>query len=165
MMLNSTPQNNASPEARKRKLFSRLFLALFAASLPATAVALAVLTTLTSLAPHPDISGLTAVSIGIVGILAFFIFLYKYQTYSGLNTKQRWVVLAIHACVILMLFAFVIWLGFYSPWKGDLVWGSYDLEIASRSWIISIIVIGVITLLGSFFDLIRKLTPDSMVEM
>jgi hypothetical protein len=103
---------------------------------------------------HPDVLGLSAISVGIVGILVFFMFLYKYQIHSGMTAHRRWVALLIHGMMIIVLFLLVILFGFiWEVGKIDM-WGNYSLEIASRSWVIAVLVVGTITLLGSFFDLI-----------
>jgi hypothetical protein len=103
---------------------------------------------------HPDALGLSAISVGIVGILVFFIFLYRLQIDCALSRHRRWIALIIHAFLVVLFFVLVIVLGFVSEFGRPDLWGNYNVETASRSWIICILVVGAITLLGSFLELI-----------
>jgi hypothetical protein len=109
---------------------------------------------------HPDVLGLSAISVGIIGIISFYIFLYRYQIDGNLTRHQRWIVLLVHALVILLLFCVVIVLGFVLEFGIPDRWGNYNLQTASRSWIISILVVGAITMLGSFLELIGYSSPS-----
>jgi hypothetical protein len=142
-------------EEARRIFFCRVFAWVIALTLPATILALVAARWLERLTPHPDVLGLTAVSIGIMGVMVFFIFLYKYQILAQLSTRKRIRALLAHAAMVILLFILVIWLGFASPWSRMEIWGNWDLETASRSWVITVIVVGTISLLGSFFDFIR----------
>lgn len=135
--------------------FRIFLLAVIVAVLPATAYALMLIPTFESLLLHPDVPGLVAVSVGIVGILIFFIFVYKYQTSFEGTFRARMVLLVAHALLVVLLFALVIHIGFGMPWSTDRIWGSYDCETAARSWIIAVIVVGTLTGLGSLFDAMR----------
>jgi uncharacterized membrane protein len=102
------------------------------------------------------VHGLIAVSVGILGILVFFIFLYKYQMLATQSRRARIVALIVHSAIILVLFLGLIWAGYDSPWSERAFWGDYNLHEATKSWVIAVIVLGSITLLGSLFDFVRK---------
>jgi len=141
---------------RRNRFYSRAFLLAISLTLPLAIVGLWVLSVLT-LWPHDvDIRGLIAISVGILGLLIFFIFLYKFQMLTSLTRHGRWLAMGLHALVVLLLFIILIWLGFDSPWRDRTFWGSYTLHDASKPWIIGVLVIGIITLLGSLFDFLRK---------
>ncbi|MDH7514898.1 MAG: hypothetical protein QHI48_03340 [Bacteroidota bacterium] len=125
-------------------------------TLPVTALCLWLLAVVDIFPNMPDIHGLIAVSIGILGLLIFYIFLYKYQITAPMDAKRRILFMIFHVFVSLFLFLFLIWAGFKAPWKMKPLWGNYELNTAVRSWIISIFVLGFITLLGSVFDSFRK---------
>jgi len=149
--------------ATRRIFFCRLFLAAIIFTVPATALLLIAFRWLNRLNFHPDMIGLTAISIGIIGVLVFFIFLYKYQTSAPLTMQHRWILLAVHLLSVFLLFLLVMWLGFASPWSRNNIWGNYDLETASRTWVITVIVVGAISLLGGLFNTMRLYTrpnPD-----
>ncbi len=141
---------------RRRRFWSRVFIVVISLVLPVTVLALWLLTYVRIWRPELDVTGLMAISIGILGILVFFIFLYKYQIVSKLDHRQRWIALGVHAGIVLALFLGCIWLAFDSPWSDRMVWGDYDMQDVAKSWIISVLVIGTISLLGSLFDLIRR---------
>ena len=147
-----------SPEIleRRRKFWARVFIVVIAAVFPLTGLALWALTYIRIWRPELDVTGLMAISIGILGILVFFMFLHKYQVVSKLDHRQRWIALGLHAATVLGLFLGCIWLAFDSPWSGAMVWGEYEMQDVAKSWIISVLVVGTITMLGSLFDLIRK---------
>jgi uncharacterized membrane protein len=141
---------------RRARFWARVFLFTLAATLPLTALALWVLSYL-PLWPHDqDVHGLIAVSIGIVGILVFFIFLYKYQMLSTLNRRARIAALVLHGSIVLLLFLLLIWGGYDSPWKSMAFWGDFTLHETIKTWVIAVLVIGTLTLLGSLFDYVRK---------
>ena len=144
-----------TPVQQASRGFRIFLLAVIIAVLPATAYALMLIPTFESLLLHPDVPGLVAVSVGIVGILIFFIFVYKFQTTLGASFRTRMVLLVAHALLVVLLFALVIHIGFGMPWSTDRIWGSYDCETAARSWIIAVIVVGTLTGLGSLFDAMR----------
>lgn len=146
----------ASPSLQQVSRGYRIFLlVVIVAILPATAYALMLIPTFESLLLHPDVPGLVAVSVGIVGILIFFIFVYKYQTSFDGTFRMRMVLLVGHALLVVLLFAIVIRVGFGMPWSTERIWGSYDCETAARSWIIAVIVVGTLSGLGSLFDAMR----------
>ena len=136
--------------------YSALFLWLIILALPVTALALWLFRLADLWNTDGDIMGLLAVSIGILGILIFFIFLHKYELNALPSRRARWFALGIHGGIIAVLFLFLIWYGFYSPWKDIELWGTYTLEEASKPWVISVLVIGVITILGNLFDLLGE---------
>lgn len=141
---------------RRARFWARVFLLTLAATMPLTAIALWLLSYL-PLWPHDrDVHGLIAISIGIVGILVFFIFLYKYQMLSTLNRRGRIAALVLHGSVVLLLFLLLIWGGYDSPWKTMAFWGDYTLHETIKTWVIAVLVIGTLTLLGSLFDYVRK---------
>ncbi len=143
-------------EERRRLLVKPLFMTAIGASLPLTALLLWLLSALQMWPQAVDIMGLLAISVGILGIFVFFMFLYKYQMTAIASTRRRGILLIVHAAVTLTLFLFTIWLGYDSPWSRQLIWGNYDMLSAAKTWIISVLVIGSITLLGSMIDLIRR---------
>jgi len=143
-------------QERRNRFYSRAFLLAISLTLPLTVAALALLSAL-HLWPHDqDIRGLVAISVGIIGLLIFFIFLYKFQMLTTLTRRGRWLTMTLHALVVLLLLIIIIWLGFDSPWRDADYWGSYTLYDASKPWIIAVIVIGSISLLGSIFDFVRR---------
>ncbi|MFZ1730617.1 MAG: hypothetical protein WBQ23_14505 [Bacteroidota bacterium] len=146
----------ADPGDRRSRIVKYLFLFAISSSLPLTILVLWLLAYVQMWPRDVDVSGLLAISIGILGILIFFMFLYKYQMNVIVSARRRWIMLGGHAAVTLALFFFTIWLGYDSPWKDELIWGGYDMLASTKPWIISVLVIGSITLLGSLFDLIRK---------
>lgn len=152
-----------------KQRYHRFFLWIIWLSLPMTAFLLWIIAASAHLAPHPDIPGLTASSVGILGFLVFFIFVYKYQIYITVIDRKRWVLLGIHALTIFIQFIILIWLSFASPWHSLLLWGSYSLEHTGRVWVIAVIVLGTITLLGSLFDAIRHMeqsqSKDGEIEV
>ena len=160
-MADSQAENSGKPDEsgsgrRRTRIIKNLFMFAICCSLPLTILVLWLLAYV-QMWPHDvDISGLLAISIGILGILIFFMFLYKYQMIIAQSIRRRWLLLAMHALVTLVLFLFTIWLGYDSPWADELIWGSYDMLASAKPWIISVLVIGSITLLGSLFDLMRR---------
>lgn len=141
---------------RRNRFYSRAFLLAISLTLPMTVAALCILGAL-RLWPHDqDIRGLVAISVGIIGILIFFIFLYKFQMLSTLTRRRRWLAMTLHALVVLLLLIILIWLGFDSLWHDVAYWGSYTLHEASKPWIIAVLVIGSLSLLGSVFDYVRR---------
>lgn len=149
---------DAAAVNRRLRIILMLHIYVMSLCLPVTAGVLFGLAAVPLFRENPDVHGLLAVSTGILGVLVFFIFLFKYQTTALLDFRHRVLFLLLHATVTAVLFFTVIWLGFASPWHATPYWGSYDLNTAARSWVISVIVIGSITLLGSIFDLFRRLT-------
>ncbi|MDT8325398.1 MAG: hypothetical protein RRA94_14895 [Bacteroidota bacterium] len=150
--------------ARRARFWSRVFLVTIATTLPLTAFALWLLSYL-PLWPHDlDVHGLIAVSIGIIGILVFFIFLYKYQMLSTMTRKARIVALTLHGVLVLVLFLLLIWAGYDSPWRSIAFWGDYSLHESIKSWVIAVLVIGTLTLLGSLFDFVRKRLAGELRE-
>jgi|GEM_PF-1427523 hypothetical protein len=143
-------------QERRNRFYSRAFLLAISLTLPLTVAALCVLSALRLWPEDQDIRGLVAISVGIVGILVFFIFLYKFQMLTSLTRRGRWLAMTLHALVVLLLLIIVIWLGFDSPWQDVAYWGSYTLHDASKPWIIAVIVIGSLSLLGSIFDFMRR---------
>ncbi|MBN1447872.1 MAG: hypothetical protein JXA28_08060 [Bacteroidetes bacterium] len=149
-------QNERADIEQRNRFYSRAFLLAISLTLPLTIVGLWLLNVLT-LWPHDaDIRGLIAVSVGILGLLIFFIFLYKFQMLTSLTRHGRWLAMTLHALVVLLLFIILIWLGFDSPWKDRAYWGNFTLYEAVKPWIIAVLVIGTISLLGSVFDFLRK---------
>jgi hypothetical protein len=148
--------DTGNEEERRRRFVKPLILTAIAVALPATALLLWLLSAVQMWPQAADIMGLLAVSVGILGILLFFMFLYKYQMTAVAPDRRRWILLLVHAAVTLTLFLFMIWLGYDSPWSRRMIWGNYDLLSAAKPWIISVLVIGSITMLGSMIDLIRR---------
>ncbi|MCB2203673.1 hypothetical protein KQI65_02910 [bacterium] len=143
-------------QARRTRFWARVFAITMIATLPVTAIALWLLTYL-PLWPHDlDVHGLIAISVGIVGVLVFFIFLYKFQMLATLTRRRRIVALILHACVVLLLFLLLIWGGYDSPWRDHAFWGTFNLQEAVKPWVIAVLVIGTLTMLGSLFDYVRK---------
>lgn len=142
--------------ARRARFWARVFLTTLAATLPLTAMALWLLSYLPFWPQDRDVHGLIAISIGIVGILVFFIFLYKYQMLSTLTRRGRITALILHGSIVLLLFLLLIWGGYDSPWKSIAFWGDYTLHETIKTWVIAVLVIGTLTLLGSLFDYVRK---------
>ncbi|PLX24110.1 MAG: hypothetical protein C0600_13580 [Ignavibacteria bacterium] len=151
---------NESVEARNReradRFYSRVFLFAISFTLPLTIIALWVLAVVAVWPEDRDIQGLLAISVGIVGLLVFFIFLYKFQMNAAFTRNGRRVAMLLHALVVILLFLTMVWLAFDSPWKHVEIWGHYDLQEGCKPWIIAVLVIGSITLLGSLFDYIRR---------
>jgi len=159
--LPSSVKNEAAMLVRRRRFWSRVFLVAMLGTPPITMLALQLLTYIEAWRPELDVSGLIAMSVGILGILIVFIFLYKYQMITDFRGRGRWFALLTHALVVLALFFLCIWLAFDSPWSGVAIWGSYDLQTVVKPWIIAVLVIGTITLLGSLFDIIRGRMMDT----
>lgn len=147
---------DATELARRARFWSRVFLLTMGTTLPLTAFALWMLSYLPFWPQDQDVHGLIAVSVGIVGILVFFIFLYKYQMLSTLSRRGRIIALVVHGVIILVLFLLLIWGGYDSPWRATTLWGDYTLHETIKSWVIAVLVIGTLTLLGSLFDFVRK---------
>lgn len=95
-----------------------------------------------------EVLGLLAVFFGVIGTLAFFAFMYQYYLEKRNARMERRALLAIHILAIGLLYLLIQWLGFFSPWCHLEIWGSYDIQTASRSWIIAVLSIGTITLVG-----------------
>lgn len=142
--------------AKRRIIVIRVYIAVIILSLPFTATVLVILHSVNPFGRHPDMSGLTATSIGIIGVIVFYIFLHKLQTSVAWTLRRRMVWLLAHLASIVTLFFVIVWLGFSSAWSKLPMWGDYELQTTSRSWVISVIVIGSITWLGSLFDLLRQ---------
>ncbi|MBE0646091.1 MAG: hypothetical protein IH600_18560 [Bacteroidetes bacterium] len=145
-----------STSERRGRIIKFLFLFTITCSLPLTALLLWGLAYIQMWPRDIDIMGLLAISVGILGILIFYIFLYKYQMNLVEDTRRRWIMLALHGAITLVLFLLTIWLGYDSPWGHELIWGSYDMLSAAKPWIISVLVIGSITLLSILFEMIRS---------
>jgi hypothetical protein len=124
-------------------------------TLPATAAALWFLSAVPIRPTQPDIDGVSAVSVGILGIVAFFRFLYKLQGTMDI-LRLRLAVLVLHAAMTAFLFLCLVNIGFDAPWTSMPVWGSYGPADACRSWIIAVLVAGSITLFTGVFDLVRE---------
>ena len=153
-----------APDSRRRFIL-RIYVAVLVASLPLTVILLIGLHISDSVMTlHEDMMGLAATSVGIIGVLLFYIFLYKLEILESWTTRQRVFGLGFHFLSIFFLFFIVIWLGIASKWSATCFWGSYDLQTTSRSWVITVIVVGTITLLGSFFDLLRRYTFSRMSD-
>lgn len=157
--------DTAAPDAAKReelkhtradRFYTRVFLFTISFTLPLTILALWILAVVTVYPEDRDIQGLLAISVGIVGILVFFIFLYKFQMKAAFTRNGRMVAMLLHALVVILLFLIMVWLAFDSPWKHVEIWGHYDLQEGCKPWIIAVLVIGSITLMGSLFDYIRR---------
>ena len=151
-------RNGAGPDAQRRhRLFlRRLLVTAIILTLPLTAGALWILSGVRMWPDEIDINGLLATAVGILGIFVFFLLVYRLQTGAECSTRGRFLLLALHVAVMLGLFLFTIWLGYDSPWRSRLLWGSYDMLTAAKSWIISVLVIGSITMLGVLMDIVRK---------
>jgi hypothetical protein len=147
-----------APEQPQRRshVEIRILAILLVIAHPASGAILWALHVLDPFPGHPDMAGLTATSIGIVGIIVFYIFLYKLETSSNWTMRERIAWTIGHILSIILLFYMLIWIGFASPWRQLPLWGDYNLETMARSWVISVIVVGTITLLGGGFDLIRR---------
>jgi hypothetical protein len=150
------PSAEGGRNAARVRVTGRRFLVFMAAMLPLTAFLLWMLTFVEIWEREWDILGLIAVSIGIIGILIFYMFLYKYEMNVPLTRSGRWMMLGTHALITIALFFGMIWLGLDSPWSGELIWGTYDLHTASKPWIISVLVIGTLTGLGVLFDMLGE---------
>jgi len=142
--------------ARRTRFWSRIFLLAMGLTLPVTAITLWLLTLLPLWPQDLDVHGLIAISVGIVGILVFFIFLYKYQMLTMLRRRGRIIAMVIHGMVVLLLFIILIWAGYDSPWHSTAIWGDFNLHETIKPWVIAVLVFGSITLLGSLFDFVRK---------
>ncbi|MBR9977748.1 MAG: hypothetical protein KFH87_06625 [Bacteroidetes bacterium] len=149
----TTPGKN---ESRREELLCRIFLIAITAVLPLTAMLLWGLAYVQMWPRAIDIMGLLAISVGILGVFFFFMFLYKYELRAAPTQRRRIGLLVLHTIITLLLFLFTIWLGYDSPWRAEMIWGNYDMHTASKPWIISVLVIGSITLLGSLIDLLRS---------
>lgn len=149
----TTPGNH---ESRREELLCRIFLFAITAVLPLTALLLWGLAYIQMWPREIDIMGLLAISVGILGVFFFFMFLYKYELRGPRTQRHRIGLLVMHAVITLLLFLFAIWLGYDSPWRAEKIWGNYDMQTAAKPWIISVLVIGSITLLGSLIDLLRR---------
>jgi hypothetical protein len=124
-------------------------------TLPATSAALWFLSAVPIRPTQPDIDGVSAVSVGILGIVFHFRFLYKLQgTMQGM--RMRIMILALHAAMTAFLFLCLVNIGYDAPWTSTPVWGSYGLADACKSWIIAVLVAGSITLFTGVFDLVRE---------
>ena len=134
----------------------RLLVTALVVTLPATAVALWILTGIEMWPVDVDINGLLATAVGILGVFVFFLLLYRLQTGAECGIRGRLGLLGLHAGITVLLFLFTIWLGYDSPWRSHLLWGSYDMLSAAKSWIISVLVIGSITMLGVIMDMVRR---------
>jgi len=153
--ISSTPQSRTGRDPRHGKLLGYYPLVIIGI-LPMTAAALRLLSLIPPIAGFPDINGLIAVSVGILGLIIFYIFLYKYQITARLTRRTRYLLMGLHVAITALLFLGLIWLGFNSPWHAAHIWGNYEYNTAVRSWIIAVLVLGVITLLGSLFDCVRR---------
>jgi hypothetical protein len=149
------PRPSPKPEPHHR-IIMLVFIVALSGSLPGSAALLVLLHAFDPFHGHPDMAGLTATSIGIIGIIIFYTFLYKFQTTSPWSRRARLAWLSGHLASIIVLFYFIVWLGFASPISGSVLWGDYDLQTTAKSWVISDIVVGTITLLGGLFDLLRR---------
>lgn len=149
------PAGSADTVRRHRLLLRRLLVTALVATLPATAIALWILTGVEMWPVDIDINGLLATAVGIMGVFVFFLLLYRLQTGAECSVRGRLALLGLHGAITLLLFLFTIWLGYDSPWSSHLLWGSYDMLSAAKSWIISVLVIGSITMLGVIMDLVR----------
>jgi hypothetical protein len=147
---------DADGHDRRRRFYIRLFVVIILLSLPVTMLLLYLLTFVGFWPQNVDITGLLAISVGILGVLIFFMFLYKYQIAVGHGVRERWMLLAAHAVVVLVLFFGCIWLAFDSPWSQSELWGEYSMYDVAKTWIISVLVVGSISLLGSLFDIMRN---------
>ena len=141
---------------RRARFWSRVFMVTIVCTLPVTAVALWLLTYLPLWPNDLDVHGLIAVSIGILGILVFFIFLYKYQMLSTMTRRGRILSLVVHGVFVLLFFLVLVWIGYDAPWREVQVWGDYSVHDTIKSWVIAVLVIGSISLLGSLFDFVRR---------
>ena len=148
--------DSAHRAAKHRIILVRIYLAVIILCLPFTVTVLIVLYSADPFGSHPDMSGLTATSIGIIGIIVFYLFLYKLQTSVAWTIRRRIEWLLVHLASIVTMFYLIVWLGFSSAWSARPLWGDYELQTTSRSWIISVIVVGSITWLGNLFDLLRQ---------
>jgi heme/copper-type cytochrome/quinol oxidase subunit 4 len=152
----TTTTENGESWDRRRRFYSRLFVGVMIAVLPITVLALWLLTWLVFWKVNVDAMGLLATSVGILGILVFFMFLYKYQIIMNCDHRGRVIALVVHGLITLALFLGCIWLAYDSPWTSVKLWGDYDMLSTAKPWIISVLVVGTISLLGSLFDLVRK---------
>ncbi len=141
---------------KRRRFYSRLFIWVMSSVLPLTALTLWLLTYLRFWRDNVDAMGLLAISVGILGILVFFMFVYKYQVIMKCDHRGRWLALLVHALIVVALFLGCIWLAFDSPWSAMKLWGDFDMLSVAKTWIISVLVVGTISLLGSLFDHVRK---------
>jgi hypothetical protein len=149
---------NAMSEAerRHRSLVRRILVWSIVLTLPVTSGLLWLLSGIQMWPEEIDIMGLLAISVGILGVFIFFMLLYRFQTGAICSRRRRWGFLFLHTGIVLVLFLFTIWLGYDSPWRSLLIWGNYDMLSAVKPWIISVLVIGSITLLGVMVDIVRK---------
>ncbi|MBR9974689.1 MAG: hypothetical protein KFF77_03840 [Bacteroidetes bacterium] len=146
----------ADPRPRHGVLIRRLLVTSLVVTLPATAFLLWILTGIEMWPENIDINGLLATAVGILGVFVFFLLLYRLQTGAQCSIRGRLALLGLHAGITVVLFLFTIWLGYDSPWRSRLLWGSYDMLSAAKSWIISVLVIGSITLMGVIMDMVRR---------
>ena len=151
-----TAHRMSDSQRRHRQLMRRILLWAIVLTLPATAALLWLLSGLQFWPQAMDLMGLLAISVGILGIFFFFMLLYRAQSGADCSHRRRWALLALHAAVVLHLLLFTVWLGYDSPWRSIPLWGSYDMLSAAKPWIISVLVIGSITMLGSVMDIMRK---------
>ncbi len=150
------PPPSAEELVKRARFWSRIFLLAMGLTLPVTAITLWLLTFLPLWPQDLDVHGLIAISVGIVGILVFFIFLYKYQMLTTLRRKGRIIAMILHGVVVLLFFTILIWIGYDSPWHSVAIWGDFNLHETIKPWVIAVLVFGSITLLGSLFDFVRR---------
>ncbi|MDX9758646.1 MAG: hypothetical protein RBU27_05755 [Bacteroidota bacterium] len=146
----------SAPRRRHNRMLRRILLWATALTLPATIAVLWLLSGLQFWPQAEDLMGLLAISVGILGVFFFFMLLYRAQSGADCTRRHRWLLLVLHAGLVLVLLLGTIWLGYDSPWRSGPLWGSYDLLAAAKPWIISVLVIGSITLLGGVMDIMRK---------
>jgi hypothetical protein len=124
---------------KRRRFYSHLFIWVMASVLPLTGLTLWLLTYLRFWRDNVDAMGLLAISVGILGILVFFMFVYKYQVIMKCDHRGRWLALLVHALIVLALFLGCIWLAFDSPWSAMKLWGDFDMLSVAKTWIISVL--------------------------
>ena len=154
--MESGTREMSDAERRHRRLVRRILVWSIVLTLPVTSGLLWLLSGIQMWPEEIDIMGLLAISVGILGIFIFFMLLYRFQTGAVCSRRRRWGLLLLHTGIVLVLFLFTIWLGYDSPWRSLLIWGNYDMLSAVKPWIISVLVIGSITLLGVMVDIVRK---------
>jgi hypothetical protein len=125
-------------------------------SLPLTICVLWALTTVNANEELLDVVGIIATTMGTAGTVLFFILFFRYQINTSPVSSRRWTLLGMHCAFIILMLMGLRWLGFLSPWATRELWGNYDIQTASRTWIIAVISMGSLTLLASLLDFFRQ---------
>ncbi len=107
-----------------------------------------------------DFVGIVATALGTIGTVFFFLMFFRLQVQTSPSHARRWTLLGIHLAVMILLLMGIRWLGFFSPWSTMVMWGNYDIQTASRTWIITVLSFGSLTLFASILDFHRQSAED-----